>query len=230
MILSWLDVVLSYPLSLCLKAKVTCCISHLDSIPDLVHRIPDPLLVIRLHWDVLPSPVKLGWVANLTTHHHSRILENFFWHERSGLHLDWSYICENSQHTKSQPPTLLRSYLSTEGNLLLKVVFPLPTVPPPSQNQLGLKDTNVDLNNETQKTLLLVFVSKVQIWSCWSLVIFKLRLGACIPRSVCLCLSVGLSVGLSVHPKNYKNYKTAQILSTHYIIKISKSDFLTPLQ
>ena len=59
-ILSWLDVVLSYPLSLCLKAKVTCCISHLDSIPDLAHRIPDPLLVIRLHWDVMPSPSKAG--------------------------------------------------------------------------------------------------------------------------------------------------------------------------
>ena len=30
-------------------------------------------------------------------------------------HLSWSYICENSLHTKSQPPTLLRSGLTDKG-------------------------------------------------------------------------------------------------------------------
>ena len=49
--------------------------------------------------------------------------------------------------------------------------------------------------------------------------IFKLRLGALIPRSVGLsvCLSVGLSVGLSSknYKKNIKLYKTLQNLPNH---------------
>ena len=45
-----------------------------------------------------------------------------------------------------------------------------------------------------------------------TLELFKLRLGALIPRSVCLSVgwSVGWSVGLSVLQKLQKNYKTLQ--------------------
>ena len=43
------------------------------------------------------------------------------WH--GSRHLSWSYICENSQLTKFQPPTLLRSWLSIKGCLPPKVIF-----------------------------------------------------------------------------------------------------------
>ena len=60
-------------------------------------------------------------------------------------------------------------------------------------------------------------------------VFFKLRLGALIPRSV--CLSVCLSVCRSVcPPKITKNYKTLQNLSKHYkTLENDKTRIICPL-